>query len=514
LDRREVELTIFRYDPESDAEPHYDTVKVAVDAEMPTTVLDLLRRVQGEHLPDLALHYSCRTGQCGSCTLKINGINRPACKTMVEGSTITIEPRDNCRIIRDLVVDTEGDLERLLEGRTAFKTRRKTPHRVSEEDYENVSDIRECIECFACMSTCPVVKASTAAKGPLTMRNIAQLAFDPRISDAKQRLTEALKAGCYSCTTCQKCTEVCDKDICVQKRVRQLRRSLYYDESLGKRIPKNIPLVMDTIKGTKNILNANNSERADGWAWLIEDEVDVPSLTNRQAKVGYFVGCVTSFKPSVDIVAQNTVQILHKIGEDFTIMGPDEFCCGFPSYLGGVDEDFVEHNLKAITDLGIETLVLTCPGCYRAFKVNYPERTGRPLPFKVQHFTEYMCEKLDSGLSFENKVSMMACYHDPCDLGRHSGVFDEPRRVLREAGVELVEFAATREYSDCCGMGGLLMVVDSDASNKIGIERVRQARETGASALVTACPACFDQFRRNADGLDIHEITDIILKAL
>jgi len=509
-----VELNIFRYNPESDAEPHYDRVKVAVDAEMPTTVLDLLQRVQQEQLPDLALHYSCRTGQCGSCTLKIDGINRPACKTMVDGTTITVEPRDNCRIIRDLVVDTEGDLEKLLVGRPAFKTRSKTPHRVSEDEYKEVSDARECIQCFACVSTCPVAKVSDAAKGPLIIRSNAQLAYDPRISDKKSRLMQALKDGCYLCTTCQKCTEVCDKDINVQKRTRQIRRSLYYDESLYRKLPKNIPLVMDTIKKTKNILNADNSERAENWAWLIEDEVDVSSFINKQAKVGYFVGCVTSFKPSVDKIAQNAVKIMHQIGEDFTIMGPEEFCCGFPSYLGGVDEDFVEHNIKSVQDLGIETLIFTCPGCYRAFKVNYPERAGHPMPFEVKHFTEYMCDKLDSGLTFSNKVSMTACYHDPCDLGRHSGVFDEPRRLLREAGVELMEFAATREYSDCCGMGGLLMVVDSDASNKIGVERVRQARETGASALVTACPACFDQFRRNADGLDVYEITDIILEAL
>ena len=136
MERKQVELNIFRYDPRSDIEPHYDRVEVEVDADMPTTVLDLLIRVQQEQLPDLALNYSCRTGQCGSCTIKINGVNRPSCKTMVEGDRITVEPRDNCTIIRDLVVDTEGDLERLLVGREAFKTRRKTHYRVSEEEYE------------------------------------------------------------------------------------------------------------------------------------------------------------------------------------------------------------------------------------------------------------------------------------------------------------------------------------------------------------------------------------------
>ena len=77
-----------------------------------------------------------------------------------------------------------------------------------------------------------------------------------------------------------------------------------------------------------------------------------------------------------------------------------------------------------------------------------------------------------------------------------------------------VEMLTNRMYSDCCGMGGLLMVVDNDASDKIGKDKVRQAKETGASALVTACPACYDQFRRNADGLDVYELTDIVLQAL
>jgi len=509
-----VELKIFRFNPETDTEPHYDTVQVEVDADMPTTVLDVLLKVQQEQLPDLALTCSCRTGQCGSCTMKINGVNRPSCKAPIEGDVITIEPRDNCEIIRDLVVDTESDLKRLLEGRAKFKTRQKTPYRVKEEDYESLADVRECIECFACISTCPVAKVTGKAKGPLVIHRNAAAAYDPRASDQKARLTQALKDGCYLCTTCQKCTEVCDKDINVQARTRQLRRSLYYDESLNKKIPSNINLVMDTIGEKKNILGADNSERAENWTWLIEDEVPVEEFINKTAKVGYFVGCVTSFKPSVDKVAQNTVKILYNLGEDFTIMGPEEYCCGFPTYLGGVDEHFIEHNIKAVTDLGIETLVFTCPGCYRAFKVNYPERIGRPLPFEVKHLSQFMCDKLDSGFTFKNKVSMTATYHDPCDLGRHSGVFEEPRRVLREAGANLLEMVTSREYSDCCGMGGLLMVVDSEASDKIGQNRVQQAKDTGASALITACPACYDQFRRNADGLEVYEMTDIILQAL
>jgi heterodisulfide reductase subunit D len=117
-------------------------------------------------------------------------------------------------------------------------------------------------------------------------------------------------------------------------------------------------------------------------------------------------------------------------------------------------------------------------------------------------------------MRFANKIPMKLTYHDPCDLGRHAGVYEEPRRVLREAGVELLEMATNREYSTCCGMGGLLMFADADVSNNIGKKRVQEARDTGASGIVTACPACFDQFRRNAGGFNTHEITEVILKAL
>jgi len=514
LDRKTVELNIFRYCPESGAAPYYDKVTIDIDPDMPITVLDLLIRVQREQLPDLAFSYSCRSGQCGSCAVKINGVNKLACKTMVEGDVLTIEPRDNSEIIRDLLVDTEGDLLKLIDERIVYKTRMKPPNRVEHEEYQKVADIHECIECLACVSACPVVSETTKAKGPLVRRNIAQYAFDPRISDPKSRLADALKAGAYYCTTCRRCTESCDKDIDIPYWTRRLRREIYYDEILTKKQPKAVPMSMDAIRDTKNLLNSNNNERAENWTWMIEDEVDVSDLINRKAKIGYFVGCVTSFKPSVDFVAQNMVKILHKIGEDFTILGPDEYCCGFPQYLAGVNEYFIEHNINAVTELGIEKLIFTCPGCYRAFKVNYPERLGHDLPFQTQHATEFISEKLDSGLNFQNKVSMKLAYHDPCDLGRHSGVYAEPRRVLRDAGVELVEMATSCEYSTCCGMGGLLMFADMDVSNAIGKKRIQEARDSGASGIVTACPACFDQFRRNADGFDVHEITEVILKAL
>jgi len=271
---------------------------------------------------------------------------------------------------------------------------------------------------------------------------------------------------------------------------------------------------MGIIRESANLLNSDNKTRAEGWGWMIEDEVDVAKLINKEAKVGYFVGCMTSFKPSLDFIAQNTVRILYRIGEDFTIMGPNEFCCGFPSYLGGVDEDFIEHNVKAVTELGIETLVFTCPGCYRAFKVNYPKKLGTPLPFQVKHLSQYLCDKLDAGLTFKHQVPLRLAYHDPCDLGRHSGVYDEPRRVLKEAGVKVVELANNRENAKCCGMGGLLLLTDMEVSVAIGKGKIQEVRDAGVSGLVTACPACIDQFRRLADGIEVYEMSDIVLKAL
>ena len=257
MGRKEVELNIFRYHPESGAAPYYNKLRVEIDPDMLITILDLLIRVQHQYLSDLALDYGCRAGQCGSCPLKINGVNQLACKTMVDGDVITIEPRDNYEIIRDLVVDTESDLRRLLEGRAGFKTRFKPPHRVTPEEYQKVSEIRQCIECFACVSACQVMKAASKAKGPLVMRSIAQFAFDPRISDFKSRLSQALKAGAYYCTTCKRCTESCDKEIDIRDWVRQLRRAIYYDKSLYNRQPKAIAQAIEGGSASNGRYQAN-----------------------------------------------------------------------------------------------------------------------------------------------------------------------------------------------------------------------------------------------------------------
>ncbi len=514
--RKEVELSIFRFDPQSEVAPHYDRVKVEVDPQQPVTVLDILLRVQQQHLPDLALSYSCRAGQCGSCTLKIDGVNRLACKTMVDKDTLTIEPRDNCEVIRDLVVDAEGDLERLLEGWTGFRSRLKPPHRIKPEEYSRLSGIRECIECLACMSACPVRSVTDKYKGPMAMRSLARFAFDPRTSDVEGHLRHALRSGCHYCTACRRCTYSCDKGIDIAKdSVVALRRGIYQDSSLRELVPKNIVAVTEAIEGAGNLFRLDNIERADIWSWQVEDELDLSSLVNREAKVAYFVGCLTSFKVSLDFIAQNTVRILHRIGEDFTILGPEEFCCGLPSHLAGAGEKFLEQNIRALEKLGIERLLCTCPGCYKAFKILYPERLGHGLPFQVLHLTEYISQKLDAGdLRFAHAVPLRAAWHDPCDLGRHCGVYDEPRRILKEAGVEVVELGTNRDNSRCCGQGGLLPIVDEEVSIALAKQRIQEVRDAGVSALVTACPSCLDQFRKVQDGLELYDISEIILKAL
>jgi fumarate reductase (CoM/CoB) subunit B len=497
------------------AEPYFQRLELEIDPDEPITVLELLLKVRQEQLPDLAFSYACRAGQCGSCAIKINGVNRLACKTVVEGPSLTLKPREGTAVLRDLVVDTEAEYERFLKAGVGFRTDLEPPHRIAPADYSRLAKLRECVECFACVSACPLQAATERFVGPLGLRALARLALDGRTRGPEEYLAQAAQQGSYLCTSCRRCLVSCDKDIDLPlESLLPLRRAIFRAGNLEGLVPENVRTATQTIASQRNIFAYDNIERVDIWGWQVEDEVPIQDLVGREAKVAYFVGCLTSFKTSLDFIAQNTVRVLHRLGENFTLLGPDEFCCGFPTYLAGGEEDFLEENIQRLQRLGIEKLLLTCPGCYRSFGINYPQQLGRELPFQVQHLTEYLAERLETGLSFPRPLEMEVAWHDPCDLGRYGGVYEEPRRLLRAMGVEVKELVNSGPHAQCCGRGGLLPMVDEEASLSLARRRLQEIQEAGVTALVTACPGCWEQFDQVTDGIQVHDISQLVLKAL
>jgi heterodisulfide reductase subunit D len=219
--------------------------------------------------------------------------------------------------------------------------------------------------------------------------------------------------------------------------------------------------------------------------------------------------------------ALNTVKLLEAAGESFGTLGKNEICCGATSYnLGAADvfKDIASENIDMLNGLGVEKVLTSCSGCYSVMKNEYPKIQRRN--FEVLHVVEYLDRLIQEGkLKPAKNLDLKVTYHDPCHLGRYSDLFDAPRRILEALpGVELVEMPRSREKSWCCGAGAGVKTTYPDFAAWIGEERVNEAKETGADALVTACPFCegnlSDVIEATAAGMDIYDITDLVLMSL
>ncbi len=207
---------------------------------------------------------------------------------------------------------------------------------------------------------------------------------------------------------------------------------------------------------------------------------------------------------------------------DFGILGNRENCCGESIRKTGDEALFkrlARENIKTFVDSGVKKILVSSPHCYHTFKNEYPEFKAN---FEVVHISQYLNELLQEGkLELTGEYAKKITYHDPCYLGRHNGIYDEPREVLKKVtGLELVEMPDSRENSLCCGGGGGRIWMDTPKSQRFADLRIGQAIEAGAEVLVTSCPYCITNFEdsrltvENGESLEIKDITEIIQEAI
>ena len=247
-----------------------------------------------------------------------------------------------------------------------------------------------------------------------------------------------------------------------------------------------------TITTLHNVSGDDNSGRL---IWSQNLEVVPEGVRGKeQAEVVYFVGCTGSFYPMTYVIPQAFVHILEQVGVDFATMGPEEWCCGFPLIIAGMSEvtrDLIAHNVAAVRKLGAKTLVAACPSCLHTWEHTYPEVLGEPLGFEVKHTTEFLEELIAEGRIKLGSFDRPVTYHDPCDLGRTSGIYDAPRNVIRAVpGIEFREMADIREYALCCGGGGDVEMADRDLVAAVSKRRLEQAQATEAQVILSACQQC------------------------
>ena len=225
----------------------------------------------------------------------------------------------------------------------------------------------------------------------------------------------------------------------------------------------------------------------------------------------YYVGCTPSYDPRGQKVARALVALFSKAGVDFGILGNDENCCGSEvRRLGeaGLFEMMVEDNTGAYKELGVTKMFTTSPHCYNVYRNDYP-KDG----MQVQHYTQILAGLVaDKKITFSGSLDKTVTYHDPCYLGKHNGIFDEPRAVLKAIpGLKLVEMDRSREKSLCCeGGGGRMWLEGTNPATRLAMMRVQEAVETGAQVLATACPFCVLMLDEAVKTLNLEEKIQVL----
>lgn len=289
----------------------------------------------------------------------------------------------------------------------------------------------------------------------------------------------------YACNLCGNCAAQCDLDLSTS--------IIDIFEAVRAEALKNgfVPQALEPV--AKNLAEKDNiygKPRRDRGKWL--KNMKIKRLPADRARILYFAGCASSLDTSTQPLARATARLLKGIGLDVGVLGEDEVCCGSPALRIGDRETFerlARKNIEMINLSGADTVVTSCAECLKTFRSDYPGG----LKAEVMHTAEFLDRLLwHDEMSFTREVNLTAAYHDPCNLGRLSGVYEGPRRVLnRIPGVVIREMDRTKENAFCCGAGGGVSSAFPDMAKFTAETRIREAEATGVTHLITACPFCF-----------------------
>jgi heterodisulfide reductase subunit D len=394
------------------------------------------------------------------------------------------------------------------------------PIDISKLSSRHLLEIDACTRCGECLNSCPVyVEQGDEGFNPRgKIQNLkrfirGQYGLWARIFGPKKLNEEdiiALSEKIFRCTLCGACDVACPvvinpKDLSIAIRETMVEMGHY---------PKAAENLKKNLLSDHNISADDNEDRAE---W-VEDLGEIPEhgFQKDRAEVVYFVGCVSSFFPMVQKIPQNFVQIMDKGGVDFTILGEGEWCCGFPLIGAGMSRELEKlkvHNLDKIKEVGAKIMVFSCPSCYRTWKELYD--TDVEL-LHSSHLLERLIKEKKIPLK---ELNLTVTYHDPCDLGRNSGVYEPPREVLRMIpGVKLVELENNREKTVCCGGGGNVEMVDPELSARIAQKKIDEIQNTGADIIVTSCQQCVrtisTRARKQGIKLKVMDLTEIVMMAM
>lgn len=362
--------------------------------------------------------------------------------------------------------------------------------------------VKFCYQCGKCDTVCPWNK--------VTKFSIRKL-----IREATFGIPEVELEEVWRCTTCGKCPQECPRDVKQIDDVVAMRR-IAAEYGVSSTLLKPVRSASASLSAEGNPVVQDRSKRTE-WA----EGLNIKSFTE-EMEVLYFSCCYICYDQRLKEIAQATVRILNEAEVNFGTLGTLENCCGESIRKTGNEEIFkslARENIKTFIGNGVKKILVSSPHCYHTFKNEYPEFKAN---FEVVHITQYLQELIIEGrLQINKDYEKKVTYHDPCYLGRHNGIYDIPREILKKIpGLELNEMAESREDSLCCGMGGGRIWIDTKMPERFSNIRIQEAINLGAEVLVTSCPYCVDALEESRSGLnlesaiEVKDITEILQEVI
>jgi len=378
--------------------------------------------------------------------------------------------------------------------------------------WKNVLDTFACIECGRCDDVCPANATGKELSPKWMIVNMKHL-----ISDEKDKLLKGEQSqtplvghvmtedALWSCTTCGGCMEVCPMGIehivdIVGMRQHQLMEA--------EEFPAEFTTLFNNLERQGNPWGQAQSTRAD-WAKGLEVKTLSQIEDINEIDVLYWVGCAGSYDDNAKKVATAFSKLMHAAGMRFAILGKEEKCCGDPARRCGNEflaQSMAAENVEVMNEYGVKHVVTSCPHCFHTIKNEFPDFGGH---YEVKHHTELLQELILSGKLRVNTETAqhLTTFHDPCYLGRHNDVYDQPRELIKAVGLPQVEMKQNRKTSFCCGAGGGQMWKEENTGTRVNIARTKQALDTGAELVAVGCPFCKTMIQ---DGVNDHSKGDTV----
>jgi Fe-S oxidoreductase len=330
--------------------------------------------------------------------------------------------------------------------------------------------------------------------------------------------SEKLLEICFKCTSCGACEMNC-------LRLTE-KEPLKAAEALKTRLIElgigPLPAHKELLKSIQNYDNPWLQPRGRRRDWA--KKLDVKDFAKEKCEYLLFAGCSAAFSPTLQHELQNAVKVLKEADIDIGIFGEKEACCGSPAIRIGDRETFfslVKRNIELFKEFGVKKIITQCAGCHNILKHDYREVPGMPeIDFEVIHIAEVLAGLVEEGrITFQKEIPMTVTWHDPCHLGRHCGIYEEPRNILKAIpGIRLVEMERIKDQAWCCGAGAGVKMAYPDFAIKVASERIEEAKATGAEAIATSCPFCeqniSEALERNKEKIKMFDLMDLVQMAV